>query len=86
MPMNPIYSETSNCRDCYKCARVCPVKAIRVIDAHTDQIELVVGTQINDETTDPGLAAKIGVRLPLVEQITRSLEQRYFKEVTVRYL
>ena len=28
----PIYSELSNCRDCYKCVRSCPVKAIQIKD------------------------------------------------------
>lgn len=30
----PIYTEISNCRDCYKCVRTCPVKAIQIKDAH----------------------------------------------------
>lgn len=30
--VNPIYTETTNCRDCYKCVRSCPVKAIQVKD------------------------------------------------------
>jgi NAD-dependent dihydropyrimidine dehydrogenase PreA subunit len=28
----PIYTEKHECRDCYKCVRACPVKAIRVKD------------------------------------------------------
>jgi len=28
----PIYTELTECRDCYKCVRVCPVKAIQVVD------------------------------------------------------
>jgi len=28
--LSPIYTETTFCRDCYKCLRVCPVKAIKV--------------------------------------------------------
>lgn len=28
----PIYTEKTKCRDCYKCVRVCPVKAIKVED------------------------------------------------------
>jgi len=31
--MYPIYTETTECRDCYKCVRNCPVKAIQVKDA-----------------------------------------------------
>ena len=30
----PIYTEINNCRDCYKCVRNCPVKAIQIRDAH----------------------------------------------------
>ena len=30
----PIYTEIANCRDCYRCVRHCPVKAIRIKDAH----------------------------------------------------
>jgi iron only hydrogenase large subunit-like protein len=30
----PIYTEISNCRDCYRCVRHCPVKAIQIKDAH----------------------------------------------------
>ncbi len=26
----PVYTETNNCQDCYKCVRECPVKAIRI--------------------------------------------------------
>lgn len=28
----PIYTEKTECQDCYKCVRECPVKAIRVVD------------------------------------------------------
>lgn len=34
-----IYTEASACRDCYKCLRECPVKAIRIVDDHA----MVVG-------------------------------------------
>ncbi len=30
----PIYTEQTECQDCYKCVRQCPVKAIRVEDGH----------------------------------------------------
>ena len=30
----PIFTEINNCRDCYKCVRTCPVKAIQIKDAH----------------------------------------------------
>jgi iron only hydrogenase large subunit-like protein len=30
--LKPIYTEKTECQDCYKCVRECPVKAIRVVD------------------------------------------------------
>ena len=30
--LHPVYTETTNCRDCYKCVRSCPVKAIQIKD------------------------------------------------------
>lgn len=38
MERQPIYTELSNCRDCYKCVRTCPVKAIQIKDAHAEII------------------------------------------------
>ena len=30
----PIYTEVTSCRDCYKCVRACPTKAIQIKDGH----------------------------------------------------
>ncbi len=32
--LNPIFTEQTECQDCYKCIRQCPVKAIRVENGH----------------------------------------------------
>lgn len=32
MNLRPIYTETNDCKDCYKCIRECPTKAIKVSD------------------------------------------------------
>ena len=32
--LNPIYTEKTQCQDCYKCIRECPVKAIQVENGH----------------------------------------------------
>ena len=63
-----------------------PAKRFIKILRQTDQVELVVGTKINDETDDPNLAAKIGIRFPLIDAMVRALEQNYLKEVEVSYL
>ena len=52
----------------------------------TDQIEIIVGTKINDDIEDPSTAAKIGLRFPTVDEIQRALIQNYFKECEVLYL
>ena len=61
------------------------LNAIKIL-RQTDQVEFVVGTKINDETDDPNLAAKIGIRFPLIDSMVRALEQNYLKEVEVRYI
>ena len=34
----PIYTVETECQDCYKCVRHCPVKAIKVVDGHASVI------------------------------------------------
>ena len=63
-----------------------PAKRFIKILRNTDQVEMVVGTKINDETDDPNLAAKIGIRFPLIDSMVRALEQNYLMEVEVRYI
>ena len=63
-----------------------PAKRFIKILRNTDQVEFVVGTNINDETDDPNLDAKIGIRFPLIDSIVRALETNYLKEVEVRYI
>lgn len=42
--LGSIRTITANCRDCYKCVRYCPMKAIRVVGGHAEVIdELCVG-------------------------------------------
>jgi hypothetical protein len=63
-----------------------PAKRFIRILRETDQVEMVVGTKINDETDDPNLAAKIGIRFPLIDAMVRALEENYLMEVEVRYI
>ena len=63
-----------------------PAKRFIKILRNTDQVEFVVGTKINDETDDPNLAAKIGIRFPLIDSIVRAMERNYLQEVEIRYL
>lgn len=63
-----------------------PAKRFISLLRETDQVEFVVGTKINDDTDDPATAAKIGVRFPLIDQMARSMEKNYLREVDIRYL
>lgn len=51
MKREPIYTQINNCRDCYRCVRHCPVKAIRIKDAHAVIIQercTFCGTCVNE--------------------------------------
>lgn len=39
MQRNCIQLEESNCKNCYKCVRHCPMKSIKVVDGHAEIIE-----------------------------------------------
>ena len=60
-------------------------KRIIQIFRELDQLEIIMGTQINNETDDPQIAAEIGVRFPIIDRIVNSLRRQYLKEVEVRY-
>lgn len=60
-------------------------KRIISILREMDQLEIIMGTQINNDTDDPQVAAEIGVRFPIIDRIVKSLERQYLKEVEVRY-
>ncbi len=36
--LNPIYTEKTECQDCYKCLRECTVKAIKVVNGHAQVV------------------------------------------------
>lgn len=37
--MKAIYTANVNCRDCHKCVRICPVKAIGIVNGHATLVE-----------------------------------------------
>ena len=70
--VEPIYTETSYCRDCYKCVRACPVKAIQVKNS--------VATIVGDRCTFCGIctlvcpsgAKRIRNDVPRVQEIIKN--------------
>jgi PAS domain S-box-containing protein len=70
--MNLISTIKASCRDCYKCVRHCPVKAIRVNDNHA---EVVAERCIGDGrcvTICPQSAKKVVSQVELVKSFLRS--------------
>ncbi len=63
-----------------------PAKEIIKIMRQTDQVELIVGTKVNDDVDDPNMAVNIGVRIPMIERLKKALEENYLKEVEVTYV
>jgi iron only hydrogenase large subunit-like protein len=63
----PIYTVKTECQDCYKCVRGCPVKAIKVVDGHASvRPELCIACG-NCVETCPAKAKKVRNDLPRVK-------------------
>lgn len=71
----PIYTELTECRDCYKCVRACPVKAIQVKDGRAVVVKdrcVFCGRCVD---TCPSHAKKIRDDVERVKQCMRSKRQ-----------
>jgi len=68
----PIYTELTECRDCYKCVRACPVKSIQVDQARATVIRercISCGKCVD---VCPSLAKKIRNDVDRAKQLLRS--------------
>ena len=52
----------------------------------SDKIDFVVGTKINIAHQDPNLPMELEIRRNIVKKIFRILQDKYFKEISVRYV
>ena len=52
----------------------------------SDIIEFVVGSRINEAHQDPKLPVDIEIRRNIIKRVAKTLEDRYLKEVSVRYI
>ncbi|MBU1044022.1 MAG: PAS domain-containing protein [Candidatus Omnitrophica bacterium] len=68
-PFNPIYTEKTECQDCYKCVRECPVKAIQVKDGHAEVIDADCILCGHCVTVCPMQAKKVRFDLERVKQL-----------------
>lgn len=52
----------------------------------SDKIDFVVGTKINIAHQDPNLPMELEIRRNIVKKIFRNLQDKYLKEISVRYI
>ena len=52
----------------------------------SDRIDFVVGTKINVAHQDPNLPMELEIRRNIVKKIFRLLQDKYLKEISVRYV
>ena len=62
----------ASCRDCYKCVRSCPVKAIRITDGHAEVVEERCFADGKCVTICPQHAKKVESAIPVVKDFLAS--------------
>ena len=62
--------------------------ATKVVDLllDSDKIEFLVGTRINEAHQDPNMPVELEIRRNIVKRIARSLEERFLKETSIRFI
>lgn len=73
--INPVYTLTNECQDCYKCVRVCPVKAIRIQDGRAGVIAQRCISCGNCVLSCPSNAKQVRNDVEEVRRILQSKEQ-----------
>jgi hypothetical protein len=51
----------------------------------SDEIHFIVGTNINTAHQDPNMPVELELRRTVVHRITRTLEEKFLKEVTMKF-
>ena len=63
-----------------------PADQIVRLFLESDDIQFVVGTKINEAHQDPNLPVELEIRRTLVRRIERLLEEKYLKNVLVKFI
>jgi hypothetical protein len=63
-----------------------PADRIVKLVHQSDEIHIIIGTRVNVAHQDPNLPIDLEIRRTVVKRMARMLEERYLKEVTIRYI
>jgi len=63
-----------------------PADRIIKLVRESDEIEIIIGTRINIAHQDPNLPVDLEIRRTVVKRMARLLEEKFLKEVTIRYI
>jgi len=63
-----------------------PADRIIKMVKESDEIEIIIGTRINIAHQDPNLPVDLEIRRTVVKRMARLLEEKFLKEVSIRYI
>jgi len=63
-----------------------PADRIVKLVQQSDEIHFIVGTRVNIAHQDPNLPIELEIRRTVVKRMARLLEEKFLKEVTIRYI
>ncbi|MCF8226757.1 MAG: serine/threonine-protein phosphatase [Bacteroidales bacterium] len=63
-----------------------PADRIIKMVKESDEIEIIIGTRINIAHQDPSLPVELEIRRTVVKRMARLLEEKFLKEVSIRYI
>lgn len=63
-----------------------PADSIVKLFLDSDEIHLIIGTRINIAHQDPNLPVELEIRRTVVKRIARILEEKFLKEVKIKYI
>ncbi len=63
-----------------------PADRIVKLLKQSDEIQFLIGTRINIAHQDPNLPVELEMRRTVVKRMTRLLEEKFLKEVSIRYI
>jgi len=63
-----------------------PADRIVKLLQQSDEIHIIIGTRVNVAHQDPSLPMELEIRRTVVKRMARILEEKFLKEVTIRYI